>query len=99
MTELKLYRVHIDGLAYVLAKDERAAESLIERAIDRPEIPFACHATLNRAAPADACWSDSLPLGEDDEERTVAEIIAAYVPDQQDMERAGQFRLETASRG
>lgn len=94
--EPRLYRVHITGLAYVLADDERAAAKLVEDALAPSDydLPVSCSATLNRGAAPDPAWTDSLPLGEDDEERTVAEIIAAYVPDQQDMERAGQMRLE-----
>jgi hypothetical protein len=94
--EPQLRCVEISGVAYVMASTDRDAEREVELALASSEydLPITCVARLNRGEAPDPDWADALPLGEDELERTVAEIVAEYVPDQQDMERAGQLRLE-----
>src|SRR5262245_28038064 len=91
--ELRLYRVDVSGVAYVMAAGGREAARVVESALAPSDYDLPVFlASLNRAEPVDPAWADCQPLGED-EERTVDEIIAAYLPDRRDLEWAGQLRL------
>lgn len=94
LTPSRLYRVEISDVVYVMAGSAREAERIAKN--ESEACTMGAYASLNRQMPADPGWANSVPFSEGDDERTVAEIIAAWEPDYEERERAGQLRLLTA---